>query len=471
MQPSTHDNDPVRRVQWILEHLRQVKRDAEEWPWRDVSAKMAYSHGPSFLGSLKRDAEPAERDDQARKRPRSAAANEGPYPFNTTGRIDTQGSVNTTRKDHTSGYSPGPTDSLPSSAHPRNASPSLAHRTARALPSPASMTFPLSATSSLPTLAAQSLGSPAPSYQAASSHTASTHSATSAHIADLQHQVTLKSLALQTLQSEYASLLQKLQREKVKSQTIEKKTTTATQEVNELSGKNEDLAEQVKHLTSQLETSENKRESERLETQREKDQWSRMLEMSGRLHAKVDAERQRLLGEKETLLLRISHYERELAQRQSQVVTNEASRTLEAATDAQLADSTTASEHHALNRESDVNASETQMLRRENATLNGRIESFRAALRQIQEQSTTFQHMSGVLQRAADQALRTDYASPHCEGQSALVPVKQCRAELSDDAPRDLSMSGAPTEDRLAQASTSYDATSDSRTATVMATT
>lgn len=322
------------------------------------------------------------------------------------------------------------------------------------------MTFPLSAASSLPTIGAQSLGSPAPSYQAASTaHTASTHSATSAHIADLQHQVTLKSSGLQTLQLEYASLLQKLQREKVKSQTIEKKTTAANQEVNELSGKYEYLTEQVKNLTSQLEMSERKRESDRLETQREKDQWSRMLEMSGRLQAKVDAERQRLLGEKEFLLLRVSRYEIELAQRQSQVVESEGSRTSDAVIEAPRSSPVVASQQHAPGGQSDADASETQVLRREIAVLNGRIEALRAALRQIREQSTTFQHISVALQNAADQAL-TGSPSP---GQSDPTSFKQCRPDLSG-SPRDSSVDPAE-EDAPAQAYTTSEAIGVGRTA------
>lgn len=140
-------------------------------------------------------------------------------------------------------------------------------------------------------------------------HSASTNSVTSAHLADLQHQVTLKSLALQTLQSEYASLLQKLQRERVKSQTIEKKTSVADQEVNDLTGKNEELTDQVKSLEAQLEQSEKKREAERADASREKEQWGRMLDMGGRLHAKNAEDKQKLAEEKDVLLQRIKAYE------------------------------------------------------------------------------------------------------------------------------------------------------------------
>ena len=104
-------------------------------------------------------------------------------------------------------------------------------------------------------------------------------------------------------------MLQKLQRERVKSQTIEKKTNVADQEVNDLTGKNEDLTDQVKSLEMQLEESERKRESERADSAKEKEQWLRMLEMGGRLHSKNAEEKQRLRDEKSHLSERVAAYE------------------------------------------------------------------------------------------------------------------------------------------------------------------
>ncbi|KAK5133011.1 hypothetical protein LTR08_008298 [Meristemomyces frigidus] len=128
---------------------------------------------------------------------------------------------------------------------------------------------------------------------------------------DLQHQVTLKSLAHETLQSEYSTLLQKFQRDHVKNQAIEKKTYLADNELNELTGKNEDLTEQVKILEVQIDDIERKREAERAESAREKEQWGRMLEMGGRLHARNAEDRQSLLDEKDSLLKRVAACEEE----------------------------------------------------------------------------------------------------------------------------------------------------------------
>lgn len=105
-------------------------------------------------------------------------------------------------------------------------------------------------------------------------------------------------MAYQTLQGEMTSLLQKLERDKVRGQTIEKKSAVAEKEVNELTTRNEELMEQLKVLETQLEEAEKKREAEQTKAQQDKEQWGRMLELSGRLHAQADAERKRLLEEK-----------------------------------------------------------------------------------------------------------------------------------------------------------------------------
>jgi hypothetical protein len=202
-------------------------------------------------------------------------------------------------------YSPTLSDSWAGSVHPHQHSPGLRGRSPRPPPSPSSM----AATSHRASLSSYTVppgrSSTTANQPATSIHTAPALTAASQHIADLQHQVTLKSLSLQTLQSEYTSLLQKFQKDRLKSQTTEKKTIAADQEVNELTMRNEELAEQVKSLNMQLEDCERKRETERSDAVREKEQWGRMLEMSGRLQAKSADDRQKLVQEKDDLQQRL----------------------------------------------------------------------------------------------------------------------------------------------------------------------
>ena len=301
----------------MLECLFKTKLNLQETALR-LRSGTYYSHQPASnigkstgIGSpttgLKRSADHRDQDDlPAPKRTHNGillnelsrtASNNGPVQ-------DRMVSIDFSAR------SPPPTESVPGSAYPRTGSPGFLTRPQRTLPSPSSIAYPPSAAPSLVPATAPSIGSPSTSYlPAVSIHTASASSATSAHIADLQHQVTLKSLSLQTLQSEYASLLQKLQREKVKSQTIEKKTSVADQEVNELTGRNEDLVEQVKALEMQLEESEKKREHERLTASAERDQWTKLLAMDRQLQSRNAEEKQKLREEKMLLSQRVAAFE------------------------------------------------------------------------------------------------------------------------------------------------------------------
>ena len=308
-------DSPVRTVQWILERLRYAKSDVTDVGHRTqlgyYNPQYASSSGvPSRTISppshLKRASDRWDRDEYP-KRPRSGASLDQPYqlPSAYTQRDERGAPSEYGSRDQTHRpiYSPPPpAENAAGSGYPRQGSPNMPNRGIRSLPSPSSMAYQNSAAASLPPPTVHSENSPTMSYPPSGSiHTTTTNSATSAHIADLQHQVTLKSLALQTLQTEYASLLQKLQRERVKSQTIEKKTSVADQEVNELTTRNEELTEQLRMLETQLEESEKKREMERAETAREKDQWGRMLEMSSRLQARNAKDRQQLVDEKTRL--------------------------------------------------------------------------------------------------------------------------------------------------------------------------
>ncbi|KXT06038.1 hypothetical protein AC578_1336 [Pseudocercospora eumusae] len=422
--PSAVPNDcPLRTAQWMLERLKSAKHDLQDASRRGqitttsqasvLTTDGVSTHSPS--NPLKRSSEHWERDDlSAPKRPRSGTSNEQHWQFphmGFPGRDERRLSIDFTSRHSRPGYSPPPSESIPGSAHPRHMSPTLIQRNLRALPSPSSL-YPISTAPSLAPPTAPSVGSPTTSYQAtASIHTTSTNSVTSAHIADLQHQVTLKSLALQTLQSEYASLLQKLQRERVKSQTIEKKTSVADQEVNELTSRNEELAEQIKSLTNQLEECEKKRDAERAEAQREKDQWGRMLEMSGRLHAKVDSERQRLLQEKETLANRLAWHRSDPQSSSAPKENDDRTKLVHADSRVSAWDKVPTATTHVsvMDRPAasygEAGASETIGLKREIQQLNARVLSLRTALLQAQRSTREFQEHSQSLLRQTSSAI------------------------------------------------------------------
>ncbi|KAF2155951.1 hypothetical protein K461DRAFT_265413 [Myriangium duriaei CBS 260.36] len=141
----------------------------------------------------------------------------------------------------------------------------------------------------------------------------SSSSAESTHYAHLQRQITLKTLSLQTLQSEYSSLLQKLHRERLRSQAIERKSSVAESEVNTLSTQNEDLAEQTKSLTTQVEECESKIGSMRADFSRDKAQWINILANDTKLMGLFSADKRGWTEEKARLQASISKLERLVA--------------------------------------------------------------------------------------------------------------------------------------------------------------
>jgi len=276
-------------------------------------------------------------------------------------------------------YSPTLSDSWAGSVHPHQHSPGFHGRSPKPPPSPSSM----AATSHRASLSSHTVQPGRSSTTAPSSYTAPTSTAASQHIADLQHQVTLKSLSLQTLQSEYTSLLQKFQKDRLKSQSFEKKTNAADQEVNELTMRNDELTEQVKTLSMQLEDCEKKREAERSDAVREKEQWGRMLEMSGRLQAKSADDRQKLVQEKIDLEQRLLIRENEAAINASKGGSSPATtagltgqRAAITETEKKTADEQSTAQLIALQRDNHVLQTRTNMLR---STLE-RVESHYASI-------------------------------------------------------------------------------------------
>jgi DNA repair exonuclease SbcCD ATPase subunit len=158
-------------------------------------------------------------------------------------------------------------------------SPMQAPQPSRAgmLPSPSSMSF-----------------SNAPSLPPISPPTTSLHtSAQAVHLQDLQHQVSVKTLAFQTLQREYDSLLQKLERQRTKCATLEKKFEVSDVEINGLTDEKEKLQAQVNVLESQVEDLQQSRDEARRQLVANGAQYMRIMEMANRLQAQGSDDKKR----------------------------------------------------------------------------------------------------------------------------------------------------------------------------------
>ena len=158
------------------------------------------------------------------------------------------------------------------------------------LPSPSSMQFPSIA--NLP-----SISPPA---------TAGTQaSAQSTLLQDLQHQISVKTIAHQTLQREYDSLLQKLDRQRTKCATLEKKFEVSDVEINSLTDEKEKLQAQVVALEMQVEELQESRDESRQHLVANGAQYMRIMEMANRLQAQSAEDKKRWDVEKAELQQRI----------------------------------------------------------------------------------------------------------------------------------------------------------------------
>ncbi|KAI9798077.1 MAG: hypothetical protein M1833_004974 [Piccolia ochrophora] len=175
-------------------------------------------------------------------------------------------------------------------------SPGQASTSTRMLPTPSSLNFPSTVSTSLPSIS--------PSTQA-------TPSAHAAHFQDLQHQVSTKTLALQTLQREHDSRLRALLRSRDRCIALEKKFQVSDAEINRLTEERISLQAQVDGLECQVEDLVNARDEARRESVANNVQYMSIVSRASQLEQQGAADKRRLRVEKEELNRRVAQLERE----------------------------------------------------------------------------------------------------------------------------------------------------------------
>ncbi|KAK8226596.1 hypothetical protein HDK77DRAFT_110511 [Phyllosticta capitalensis] len=168
--------------------------------------------------------------------------------------------------------------------------PAPGYQASRMLPSPTSSHIP-------PPSTIQSIPSPPPSLSQPQS------SAHLAHLAELQHQISLKTLALQTLRQEYDALLAKLDRQRTKCATLEKKFAVSDVELNTLTVDKEELEAKTQALEQQVEELREARDEARRDEVKTGEQYRTIVEMASRLQ-KGAADEKRLWAQEREALLR-----------------------------------------------------------------------------------------------------------------------------------------------------------------------
>jgi chromosome segregation ATPase len=214
-------------------------------------------------------------------------------------------------------------------------------------------------------------------------------SAQATHLHDLQHQVSVKALALQTLQREYDSLLQKLERQRTKCATLEKKFEVSDVEINSLTDEKERLNAQVAMLEAQAEELQQSRDDTRKQLVDNGAQYMRIMEMANRLQAQGAEDKKRWESEKADLRQRIKVLEEAM-------VTGTARPTPFAAT-ATSNEIPSIVETHMAAQESASSTETIRVLRAEIGRLRLRTQGLETALQTVKGESVAIQEAAKIL--------------------------------------------------------------------------
>ncbi len=123
--------------------------------------------------------------------------------------------------------------------------------------------------------------------------------AQAAHLSDLQHQISTKTLALQTLQREHDNLLVALSRSQLRCGTLEKKSHISGAEINTLTEERTTLLSQIEAFEAQVDELIGSREEARKQSVASGGQYMKIMAMASRLEAQGAADKKKWTAEEE----------------------------------------------------------------------------------------------------------------------------------------------------------------------------
>lgn len=112
------------------------------------------------------------------------------------------------------------------------------------------------------------------------------HAAQTSHLQDLQHQISIKTLALQTLQREHDQLLAAFSRSQIRCNTLDKKSQVSDHEINSLTEEKIQLQQQLETLGSQVDELSQARDNVQRQSTADGAQWRQIMAMSSQLQIK-----------------------------------------------------------------------------------------------------------------------------------------------------------------------------------------
>lgn len=157
-------------------------------------------------------------------------------------------------------------------------SPTQQHRSYRTLPSPPSAQYP------------------SPGFQGPPSFSSAAHTS---HLQDLQHQISTKALALQTLQREHDQLLAAFSRSQIRCSTLDKKSQVSDYEINSLTEEKLRLQQQVESLETQVDELVKARDEVNKQSSADGAQWRQIMAMSSQLQMQGAEETRKFKADRE----------------------------------------------------------------------------------------------------------------------------------------------------------------------------
>ncbi|TID26746.1 hypothetical protein E6O75_ATG01239 [Venturia nashicola] len=121
-------------------------------------------------------------------------------------------------------------------------------------------------------------------------------------------------MALQTLQKEYDSLLQKFERQRVRSGALEKKFEVSDAEINSLTDEREKLTDQMQFLENHVDKLQKTRDEMRRMGTESASQYMKIVEMADRLQSRGVEDKKAWDKERQLLLSRLQASEQGRAQ-------------------------------------------------------------------------------------------------------------------------------------------------------------
>jgi chromosome segregation ATPase len=124
-------------------------------------------------------------------------------------------------------------------------------------------------------------------------------SAHNSHLQDLQHQISTKTLALQTLQREHDQLLAAFSRSQIRCAALDKKSQVSDHEINTLSEDKIRLQQQVESLEAQVQGLIKARHEIVQQSTADGTQWRQIMAMSSQLQIKGAEDAKRFKAERD----------------------------------------------------------------------------------------------------------------------------------------------------------------------------